>query len=232
MASLAQQRNIRRQTWLRGVISPILLIVLIFLLAGRLDYWQGWVYIGLTALVLGVTVYALRNQRELMEERLSPGHGMKTWDKWYFAFSGLMYFAFLIVACLDAGRFGWTGELSLWVYAISVALFIAGQAIFLWAKRANHFFSSVVRIQTERGHAVCEVGPYLYVRHPGYVGSLILTVVSPLVLGSVWALIPSLIAAALLVVRTRLEDDTLKEELPGYVEYTSRVKYRLLPGVW
>lgn len=143
-----------------------------------------------------------------------------------------MYFAFLIVACLDAGRFGWTGGLPWWLYALSIALFIVGQAIFLWAKVTNRYFSSVVRIQTDRGQTVCEDGPYRHVRHPGYAGSLIWTIVSPLMLGSVWALIPSVIAAALLVIRTRLEDDTLKKELPGYVEYASRVKYRLVPGVW
>lgn len=232
MLAIPQQKSVRRQTWLRGVLTPLLLIVLIFLLAGRLDYWQGWLYIGVTTLVLVITVLALRGQPGLIEERLSPGKGMTTWDKWYFAVSGLMYFAFLIIACLDAGRFGWTGNLPAWVYLAGTALYLLGQAIFLWAKATNQFFSSVVRIQSERGHSVCREGPYRYVRHPGYVGSIIWTIVMPLMFGSLWALIPCLIAVALLVVRTQLEDNFLKRELPGYADYAAQVKYRLVPLVF
>jgi protein-S-isoprenylcysteine O-methyltransferase Ste14 len=204
----------------------------LFIPAGRLDYWQGWVYLGLSLAVLLVTGWALRGDPQLIEERLRPGAGMKTWDKWYFAVSTPLYLVMLVIAGLDAGRYGWSGALPAWVYGIGTVAFLTGQGIFLWAKRANSFFASVVRIQSERGQTVCKEGPYRFIRHPGYLGGLLFGVSSPLVLGSLWALIPAVLAAALLVARTLLEDRTLQAELDGYTAYTREVKYRLLPGLW
>ncbi|MDD3754806.1 MAG: isoprenylcysteine carboxylmethyltransferase family protein, partial [Methanobacterium sp.] len=106
------------------------------------------------------------------------------------------------------------------------------QAIFLWAKNVNKFFSAVVRIQKDRGQTVCKEGPYRYIRHPGYLGSLIYLSVTPLVLGSFWGLILVIIPFILLLIRTNLEDDTLKKELDGYTEYAREVKYKILPGIW
>jgi len=98
--------------------------------------------------------------------------------------------------------------------------------------QANRFFSAVVRIQEERGHAVASGGPYRFVRHPGYVGMIAQFLVTPLTLGSLWALMPAGIAVGLYVWRTALEDRTLREELAGYQDYAARVRYRLLPGIW
>ena len=97
---------------------------------------------------------------------------------------------------------------------------------------SNAFFSAYVRIQTERGHAVVSTGPYRWVRHPGYASGLGSTLATPFVLGSVWALVPAGLVVVLLVVRTALEDRTLRKELPGYAEYSGRVRFRLVPGVW
>jgi protein-S-isoprenylcysteine O-methyltransferase Ste14 len=220
------------QLWIRVLAAPILMAGLIFVSAGRLDYWQGWVFISLNMAVLVVTALLLRKSPELVNERLKPGAGTKGWDKWYFALSVPLFIAFLIVSSLDAGRFGWTGPLPPWVYVGSIVLYVVGQSIFLWAKLANPYFSSVVRIQTERGQTVCRTGPYHYLRHPGYAGSLLWILVGPLVMGSMWGLIPAVLSALLLVVRTRLEDETLKKELPGYSDFSDEVKFRLVPGVW
>jgi protein-S-isoprenylcysteine O-methyltransferase Ste14 len=89
-----------------------------------------------------------------------------------------------------------------------------------------------VRIQKERGHTVATGGPYQYVRHPGYTGAILSQIATPFLLGSLWALVPTIASAALYVVRTYLEDKTLRKELPGYEEYTRQTRYRLLPGVW
>ena len=97
---------------------------------------------------------------------------------------------------------------------------------------ANAFFSMVVRIQEDRGHAVATGGPYRYVRHPGYVGMMLSLLGTPLLLGSLWALVPAGLATCLYVVRTALEDRTLQEELEGYKDYAGQVRRRLLPGVW
>ena len=96
----------------------------------------------------------------------------------------------------------------------------------------NRFFSSVTRIQKERGHAVCDSGPYGIVRHPGYAGNLLALPGIVLALGSVWTIIPVIVALIIALIRTVLEDKTLQEELPGYQDYAHRVRYRLIPGVF
>jgi protein-S-isoprenylcysteine O-methyltransferase Ste14 len=96
----------------------------------------------------------------------------------------------------------------------------------------NKFFSSVVRIQKDRGHKVIQDGPYKYVRHPGYVGIFFLAPAVPLILGSIWGLIPSGLFIIAIIIRTYLEDKTLHKELEGYKEYAKKVKYRLIPGIW
>lgn len=112
-------------------------------------------------------------------------------------------------------------------------IFIAfGYAFTAWALTENRFFSSVVRIQTERGHVVCDSGPYRFVRHPGYAGNIIPLFGIVLALGSVWTLIPAVVAFIITVIRTVLEDRTLQEELPGYRDYAQRVRYRLMPGIY
>ena len=136
-----------------------------------------------------------------------------------------------VVASLDR-RFGWTGALPVGVHLAGLAVTLLGYGVFLWALRSNAFFAEGVRIQTERGHRVATQGPYRRVRHPGYAGAILSIVATPLLLGSPWALIPAAIACALYVVRTRLEDATLIDELPGYREYAQQVPYRLLPGIW
>lgn len=220
------------QLWLRGVVGPLIMFGLLFLSAGRLDYWQGWLYVGINIGILLLMATWLSPQAELIEERLHPGAGMKTWDKLYFAISTPMYVICLVIAGLDVGRFGWTGALALWVYGLSVLLYLLGQGIFLWARYSNQYFSSVVRIQLDRGQTVCREGPYRYVRHPGYVGGILFALTMPLMLGSLWALLPQMIAAGLLVWRTALEDRTLQMELPGYVDYTQATRSRLIPGLW
>jgi protein-S-isoprenylcysteine O-methyltransferase Ste14 len=115
---------------------------------------------------------------------------------------------------------------------LGVAFVLIGQLIFLVAKTTNKFFSSVVRIQHDRGHTVCDTGIYTFVRHPGYLGMIISWVGFPILLASLWSIIPVAIAIVLLLVRTRLEDETLTRELAGYTDYTKRTHYKLIPGIW
>jgi protein-S-isoprenylcysteine O-methyltransferase Ste14 len=107
-----------------------------------------------------------------------------------------------------------------------------GYSLGTWATLVNRFFSAVVRIQRDRGHTVVSSGPYRLIRHPGYAGAVVTSLATPLLLGSLWALIPAVLAVCTLIIRTALEDRTLQEELEGYHDYTARVRYRLLPGVW
>jgi protein-S-isoprenylcysteine O-methyltransferase Ste14 len=216
----------------RGIVFFVLIIAFLFVIAGRLDYWQGWLFGGITLGFFLLTIVLLRHNPELALERQRPGSGMKSWDKAYLAISTLMGFIALVLAGLDAGRYGWSGPLPAWLYGLSIGLYAAGQAVFIWAKVANRFFSSVVRIQTERGHIVCKQGPYRFVRHPGYVGGILYGITTPLLLGSYWAVIPQAMAVLTLLVRTELEDCLLQRELPGYRDYAGKVRFRLIPGVW
>jgi protein-S-isoprenylcysteine O-methyltransferase Ste14 len=201
-------------------------------LAGRPSYWQAWAYGGI-GLLFGLGGALLFAQKpDLIEERVRPGPGTKWWDKVFYALYIPAFLAILAVAALDAGRAHWTPPLPTLVYVASYLVLAAAYALVLWAMWTNRFFSSVVRIQTDRGHHVIQEGPYRFVRHPGYVGAVLLGLASAVALGSLWSLIPAGLMAMLITVRTALEDSTLQRELPGYAEYASKVRYRLLPGVW
>jgi protein-S-isoprenylcysteine O-methyltransferase Ste14 len=223
----------RIQLFLQGFIAtPLGLMAMLLLAAGRWDYWQAWVITGLAMAVIVVDLVVMRNHPEVINERLAPGQGWKTWDKLFLVISGLLQMVTLILSGLDAGRFGWSPRFSWWVYGLCLSGYCFGQAIFLWAKCTNYYFSSVVRIQQDRGQHVCQEGPYQFVRHPGYLGWILYTILTPLLLGSLWGLIPQGTVIILMLVRTILEDAALKKELPGYTQYTRKVKYRLLPGIW
>jgi protein-S-isoprenylcysteine O-methyltransferase Ste14 len=207
-------------------------IGMILILTGRINYWQGWVFGGVTALILLVKSILFSDRSDLFQERIKPGPGTKWWDKVFYAFFIPAFFAVFIIGCLDGGRFGWTASLPIFVYISGYIMYIFSISIFLWAQQINRFFSSVVRIQHDRGHEVIQTGPYKYVRHPGYIGGILMVISTALVLGSLWALIPAGIVSILLVIRTYLEDTTLQKELVGYAPYATKVRYRLLPGVW
>jgi protein-S-isoprenylcysteine O-methyltransferase Ste14 len=209
---------------------------MLFLSSGRLDWLWAWVYVGfyLAAALINAT-FMLRYSPETIARR-AEATGMKDWDKVVGGLFGVMYFvAMLLVAGLDV-RFGWTprtgSQIPLVLHTAAVAAFGLGYTLFSWGMISNAHFATVVRVQGDRGHTVCNAGPYRFVRHPGYIGGMIQSLALPLMLGSLWAFIPGVLAALLLIVRTALEDRTLREELPGYAEYTQRVRYRLLPGIW
>ena len=230
MTTHTLSQKARTQMVMRAVLAPVLMIVLLFFVAGTWDYWQAWVYFIINMVILILMGTVLTPNSELAEERLNPKEGMKGWDKFYFGVTTPLYLIALILAGLDA-RFGWS-NIPLTFYWMGVVIYILGQAIFQWARYTNQYFSSVVRIQTDRGQTVCKEGPYKYVRHPGYVGGFLFTITMGLVLGSWYASIPQVIAAFMLIWRTAREDKTLQAELPGYREFTHETKYRLLPGIW
>lgn len=215
---------------LKSLTFIILIIVVVFISAGRLDYWQGWAYVGLNIVFLLLAYLTLSS--DLIQERLEPEKGVEKWDRLLQKVSIPVFLVILIISILDGGRFHWHPQIPSYITIVGIFFYIIGQAIFLWAKNVNKFFSAVVRIQKDRGQTVCKEGPYRYIRHPGYLGSLIYLSVTPLVLGSFWGLILVIIPFILLLIRTNLEDDTLKKELDGYTEYAREVKYKILPGIW
>ena len=214
------------------IFTSLLGIAAVFILAGRINYWQGWVFGGIFAIGFSIVAAMYADKIGLARERIKPGPGTKWWDKVFYAFYIPLHLAVVIVASLDAGRFLWTARLPAPVYIAGYIAHIFSYFIALWAMGTNRFFSSVVRIQEDRGHEVIQEGPYRFIRHPGYVSGILAGVSTSLVLGSLWALIPGAILIPLFIIRAYLEDNTLKKELSGYAEYTKKVKYRLVPGVW
>jgi protein-S-isoprenylcysteine O-methyltransferase Ste14 len=166
-----------------------------------------------------------------MAERLTPPKGAKTWDRAIVSLLRLAELARYILAGLDQ-RYGWTGDFPLAAQMAAIVVCVLGSGLFMWAMSSNTFFSQIVRIQADRGHAVAASGPYRYVRHPGYVGMILFEFGISTLLASWWAIIAGGLCAILLIVRTALEDRTLQAELTGYVDYARQVRYRLLPGIW
>jgi protein-S-isoprenylcysteine O-methyltransferase Ste14 len=208
--------------------------VMIFLPAGRLDWAWGWVILAVVGVFLAAhPLILVPINPDLLAEREkgTRDRPVKAWDKWITALAGGFMIASWIIAGLDV-RFHWTTGMPLGYHLAGLIVMILGYALFLWAMVCNAFFAEGVRIQTERGHAVVTNGPYHFVRHPGYVGAILSQVSTPFLLGSAWALIPSVASGVLYVVRTCLEDQTLRQELSGYAEYAQHTRYRLLPGVW
>ena len=157
---------------------------------------------------------------------------MKSWDKVLAPLMAVsLSFLLIIVAGLDH-HFGWSPVFPIWLNILGFILIVPGYTFAGWALAENRFFSTMVRIQADRGHMVCDSGPYRIVRHPGYAGNILALPGMVLAFGSVWTIIPAIVALIIAVIRTALEDKTLQEELPGYRDYVRRVRYRLIPGVF
>lgn len=217
---------------IKGLITNVVFTAILFVCSGRIDYTQGWIFLSGNVLTTLMNFFTIRKNSELINERSKLGEGIKSWDKLLLGLSAVTYLIIIVISGLDSGRFLWTTSFS-WIISISgVVIMIIGQVLFLTARSQNNFFSSVMRIQKERGHVVCDTGLYKTVRHPGYLGMILSLTGLPLITTSIWSIIPTLIAIILLLIRTSLEDKTLKMELDGYVEYSEKTRYRLIPLIW
>ncbi|MGD0707349.1 MAG: isoprenylcysteine carboxylmethyltransferase family protein [Anaerolineaceae bacterium] len=206
--------------------------VALFWPAGRIDWWPAWAAIAVWLVwFTAMDVIILRFNPELMAERLTPPKGAKTWDKVILSILRLTQLVRYILAGLDQ-HYGWTGGIPLSAQIAALTVCILSCALFVWAMASNTFFSQIVRIQSDHGHAVATEGPYRYMRHPGYVGMILFEFGISTLLASWWAIIAGGLCAVLLILRTALEDRTLQAELTGYVDYARQVRYRLLPGIW
>lgn len=217
-----------------GQVVFVLLLqaTILFTAAGSVSWIWAWVYLGISvaSLVINGTIM-LRTSPETIAERGRLGKSER-WDK---LVSGAWALALFLVVPLSAGldaRFGWTRRLGPEWNVGGALLLSLGLGLAAWAMIANAYFSTAVRIQSERGHRVCRSGPYRVVRHPGYLGFVLQSLGTPLTLGSLGSLIPGIAAAVLMTVRTVLEDRFLQFRLPGYSEYAKEVRYRLVPRVW
>ncbi len=221
--------------WIRLTAVYALHACVLLLCGSDMAWWQGW---GFSLLFVSVGIgsrwWAERRHPGLMAERaqLLRAPGVKRWDRLLAPLMGLsLGLPLFVVAGLDH-RFGWSPHFPIWLNVLGLVLAAAGYAFGTWALAENPFFSAVVRIQSERGHVVCDTGPYRIVRHPGYAGNTLPPFAMVAALGSGWTLIPAGVALVVTLVRTALEDRTLQQQLPGYQRYAHRVPYRLWPGVY
>jgi protein-S-isoprenylcysteine O-methyltransferase Ste14 len=216
----------------RETMGVVMLALLLFLAAGTLNWSAGWaMVIVMAGWVTATAIVVIPRYPELLAERTGPKKGAKIWDTALLGLYGVAMMIMWIVAGLDM-RNSWSSGIGLAAQIGAMLIVIVGYGLVVWATGTNAFFSQVVRIQTERGHTVISSGPYRHVRHPAYVGMILVVLGAPIMLGSWWALIPGVISALVVIVRTKLEDQTLQAELPGYMEYTQRTRYRLIPGFW
>lgn len=217
---------------IRTIFTILFCLAAIFVPAGTLKWTEAWLFIVLYAVGVTAAIFWMKKKAPgLLKERMKRKKDAKRWDRVIMLFYSIFLLVILILPGLDAVRFQWS-NVSLIVKILAFIGYIPGSAVAFWAMRENAFLSDIVRIQEDRGHTVCTTGPYKYVRHPMYVGVILIMLCFPFSLGSLYTLIPALIIVILFIIRTALEDKTLQEELSGYKEYAQKVRYRLIPGIW
>lgn len=229
-------KTVSRITIVRWLVREYLGVafvgVFLFWSAGTIDWIMGWSLVAITfAWVSANAILLIPSNPQLLAERLGRIEGAKSWDKMILSIIAVSTIARLVVAGLDH-RYGWSTGIGSSAQIAAAVVAALGYAIVVWATVSNAFFSQIVRIQSDRGHQVVSTGPYSFVRHPGYVGTVLFELGVPIMLGSHWALLIGLLIAVLFIIRTALEDKTLHDELGGYPEYAQQVRYRLLPRVW
>lgn len=203
--------------------------IILFISAWTAKWHWAWIFLtlGIIILIINLSVIPV----ELMEERGKKKENVKKWDKILTSINIIPMLGIYIVSGLDY-RFGWSINPNILIHISGLVFYFLGSMLFTWSMLSNKYFSTMVRIQTERGHRVAISGPYKYIRHPGYVGFIVMVLATPLSLGTLYALLMSGITTILFIIRTSLEDKTLKNELDGYLEYSNKVKYKLIPFIW
>ena len=216
----------------RAVFTALFALAALFVPAGTLRWTEAWIFVILyTVAVMAAVAWMKKRSPGLFQERTKRKKDAKSWDKMFMILYSIFLLGLLILPGLDAVRFRWS-EVPFIAKVIAFIGYLPGFWIVFWAMRENAFLSDVVRIQEDRGHTVCTTGPYRLVRHPMYVGVILIMVCFPFSLGSLYTLIPAAVIIILFILRTSLEDKTLRKELPGYEEYAQKVRYRLVPGIW
>jgi len=214
---------------IQTVLTLLFQGIILFLSAWTIKWIWAWIFILTGVLILIINMVVIPS--EVIEERGRKKENVKKWDKILTTIISFPYIGIYILSGLDY-RFNWSINFNISIHITGLLFFILGAMIFTWSMISNKFFSTMVRIQTEREHQVATTGPYKIIRHPGYVGFILMSLATPISLGSLYGLIMSGFVVVILIIRTALEDRTLKNELTGYLEYSKKVKYRLVPFIW
>jgi protein-S-isoprenylcysteine O-methyltransferase Ste14 len=216
----------------RELLGVIIVGAALFWPARTFNWWEAWACLAVTlAWTIGTAVVIFINNPDLIAERLGPRPGAKGWDTLIMSLLGIAQLARYILAGFDFSH-GWTQRFPLGIILLALVVFAAGYALFVWAISVNAYFSQIVRLQPERNQAVVSGGPYRFIRHPGYLGAILVEVGVPILLNSWAAASISLFTVPLLIYRTFLEDQALQKELPGYTAYSQQTQFRLIPRIW
>jgi len=227
-ADSVSKKDITRRAYLMFVMAVVGLAAVFFLPAGTLGYWHGWVYMGILLIpMVFVLRYLLRNSPHLLERRMQMRERELT-QKRVVGFSAIYFLAAFALPGFDY-RWGWS-TMPVWVVLLADLAVLAGYGVIIRVFVENRYASRTVEVAI--GQQVISTGPYAVVRHPMYVGVLLMYLASPMALGSWWALLPAALIVPILVVRIVNEEQVLERDLEGYREYKHKTKYRLLPGIW
>ncbi len=217
------------------IVTAIVFPGAVLLLGGDWRWVEGWIFgLWLDAMMLSIIIYTYMYDPALLAERSKrPGSdNQKQWDKYVQSLILLIALLWLVILPLDARRFGWSPVFPVWLKVLGGVALLPALFLIFRATADNTFLSVSVRIQSDRKHHVISTGVYGFVRHPLYLGCMLMMLGAPLLLGSVWGLIITVIGLVLLVVRIIGEEKMLIDELEGYDDYRAKVKYRLVPFVW
>jgi protein-S-isoprenylcysteine O-methyltransferase Ste14 len=201
--------------------------------AGTLKWVEAWLYLILAfSCTLPGVIWMKKNDPKLLKDRMGfEKKSPQPIDR----FILLLYLIFVIILCalpgLDAVRFHWS-TVPVYFKVFGFILLLSACFIFFRTIKANPYLSSIVEVHEDREHKVATTGPYKYIRHPWYLGLIMWFFCVPLILGSLYSLIPAVVLTLLIVIRTFIEEKTLRESLPGYKEYLAEVKYRIIPYIW
>jgi protein-S-isoprenylcysteine O-methyltransferase Ste14 len=204
------------------------LLAMFFLPAGTFVYWEAWVYLAILFLPMSlVLIYLLKNDPELLARRMK----MREREAKQKLIVKLSYIPFILAFLLPGfdRRFGWS-NVPVGVIVIANILVLLGYGIVFWVFRENRYASRIIEVEPKQ--TVIRSGLYALIRHPMYLGSLLLYIFSPLALGSYWAMIPAILIIPFIVARILNEESVLARDLKGYHEYLQQIHYRLIPGIW
>ena len=221
----------------KGIIIWYLMVLVSFLalliFSGKLDWLNSWVYLFVSMVYTTIIfiVLGIKNPEMLNERGKLVKKGTKPFDRVFYVIWMPLVLISMVIMSWDVVRFQWSSMPSC-TLIIGILITIPGLILGLWAMISNPYFELTVRIQKERDHKVITSGPYKLIRHPGYAGEILNLISTPLILGSIWGFVPIGIIILIFIVRTALEDKTLRNELPGYEEYAKQTQYKLVPYIW
>jgi protein-S-isoprenylcysteine O-methyltransferase Ste14 len=225
--------SLKARVVVQCALTAVVTGALLFLPAGTWKFWQGWIFLALSVIpMVAASLYFAERDPQLVERRLQKREKVAE-QRVIIRLAGLIFFSAFLLPGFDF-RFGWSqrsfGGVPVWLMILSGAIALAGYLMTYWVMATNSYASRTIQVEKEQ--PVISVGPYGIVRHPMYLGGVISTVFLPLALGSYWAVPAFALLVPVIALRILNEEKILRQELPGYLEYCGRTRWRLLPFVW